>query len=111
MGEDNQQQLVGAAPHLAGLSRGDTVKVRSPGPGERGHWIVEGEVRNSGPADPAYDVHHQINGRPRIFRRSRLQRVAAAAPQARQGPTLPADPATPPLFEPAEPTRSRPQRP
>jgi hypothetical protein len=54
------------------ITPGTTVKVRRPGPGERGRWQVTGRVHNSGLDDPAYDVQHQRSGRRRIFRRSRL---------------------------------------
>jgi hypothetical protein len=55
------------------LTRGTRVKVRRPGPGERGVWTVTGRVRSSGIEDPAYDVAHERTGRVRVFRRSRLK--------------------------------------
>jgi hypothetical protein len=54
------------------VTPGTVVRVRHPGPGERGRWRVLGRVANSGLVDPAYDVEHQRHGRRRIFRRSRL---------------------------------------
>jgi hypothetical protein len=51
------------------------VRVRQPGPGERGIWIVAGRVTGSGLQDPAYDLNHERTGRARILRRSRLRLV------------------------------------
>jgi hypothetical protein len=90
-----QPQLVATSGQLGELGRGDKVKVRSPRAGERGVWVVEGQVRNSGPDDPAYDVHHQLSGRRRIFRRSRLEPVVLGTPAA---PKRPQGQPTPTLF-------------
>jgi len=49
------------------------VRIKSPGPGERGVWVVIGRVNNSGSDDPAYDVINDKTGRRRIFRRSRME--------------------------------------
>ena len=57
------------------IGKGSEVKVRKPGPGEMGTWQVLGEVANSGPEDPAYDVTNLRSGRRRIFRASRLVMV------------------------------------
>ena len=54
------------------MTKGTEVKVRAPGTGEMGIWKIVGEVANSGPDDPAYDVLNTRSGRRRIFRRSRL---------------------------------------
>jgi hypothetical protein len=54
------------------IGKGSEVKVRKPGNGETGVWRVLGEVANSGPDDPAYDVTNLRSGRRRIFRASRL---------------------------------------
>jgi hypothetical protein len=48
------------------------VKIKQPGPGERGIWIITGLVPNSGLDNPAYDVQNEKSGRRRIFRRDRL---------------------------------------
>jgi len=55
------------------LVPGTRVRVRHPGGGERGLWLVGGRVVGSGPDDPAYDLRHQPSGRARILRRSRLR--------------------------------------
>jgi hypothetical protein len=65
------------------LAPGTRVRVRQPGTGERGTWLVTGRVLGSGADDPAYDVCHQRTGRPRVFRRSHLRLVRSAAPAAR----------------------------
>jgi hypothetical protein len=57
------------------LTHGTPVRIRRPGPGERGLWQVGGRVAGSGPDDPAYDLRHQRSGRSRILRRSRLRLV------------------------------------
>jgi hypothetical protein len=61
------------------IEKGSEVKVRKPGQGEMGTWRVLGEVANSGPDDPAFDVTNLRSGRRRIFRASRLVVVRAAA--------------------------------
>jgi hypothetical protein len=60
------------------IAKGSEVKVRKPGSGEMGTWRVLGEVANSGPEDPAYDVTNLRSGRRRIFRASRLVMVRPA---------------------------------
>jgi hypothetical protein len=62
------------------IPKGSEVKVRKPGSGEMGTWRVLGEVANSGPDDPAYDVTNLRSGRRRIFRSSRLVVVRGAVP-------------------------------
>jgi hypothetical protein len=70
-------------PGTQDIPKGTEVKVRKPGQGERGVWRVLGEVANSGPDDPAYDLTNLVSGRRRIFRASRLTVVRAAAPGRR----------------------------
>ena len=60
------------------LTHGTSVRIRRPGPGERGLWLVAGRVAGSGTDDPAYELRHQRSGRPRILRRSRLRLVRTA---------------------------------
>jgi hypothetical protein len=55
------------------LVPGTRVRIRRPGPGERGLWLVDGRIVGSGLDDPAYDLRHQRSGRVRILRRSRLR--------------------------------------
>jgi hypothetical protein len=79
------------------LEDGTRVRIRRPGPGERGIWIVGGRVTGSGLEDPAYELRHQRSGRPRILRRSRLRLVRATTGRPvrrssdahRHGPRLP----------------------
>jgi hypothetical protein len=59
------------------LDNGTRVRIRQPGPGERGIWIIGGRVTGSGLQDPAYDLGHERTGRPRILRRSRPRLVRA----------------------------------
>jgi hypothetical protein len=70
-------------PGMQDIEKGSEVKVRKPGQGERGVWRVVGEVANSGPDDPAYDLTNLVSGRRRIFRASRLTVVRAARPPRR----------------------------
>jgi hypothetical protein len=70
-------------PGMQDIEKGSEVKVRKAGQGERGVWRVVGEVANSGPDDPAYDLTNLVSGRRRIFRASRLTVVRAAAPGRR----------------------------
>jgi hypothetical protein len=65
-------------PGMQDIQKGSEVKVRKPGQGERGVWRVMGEVANSGPDDPAYDLTNVVSGRRRIFRASRLTVVRAS---------------------------------
>jgi hypothetical protein len=55
------------------LVPGTRVRVRRPGPGERGLWVVGDRLVGSGPDDPTYELRHQPSGRTRILRRSRLR--------------------------------------
>jgi hypothetical protein len=63
--------------HLRVLDSGTRVRIRQPGAGERGIWVVRGRVAGSGLNDPAYDLNHERTGRPRVLRRSRLRLVRA----------------------------------
>jgi hypothetical protein len=63
--------------HLRVLDSGTRVRIRQPGAGERGIWVVRGRVVGSGLNDPAYDLNHERTGRPRVLRRSRLRLVHA----------------------------------
>jgi hypothetical protein len=65
-------------PGTRDIQKGSEVKVRKAGQGERGIWRVLGEVANSGPDDPAYDLANLVSGRRRIVRASRLTVVRAA---------------------------------
>jgi hypothetical protein len=53
------------------------VRIRQPGPGECGIWIVAGRVTGSGLDDPAYDLRQERTGRRRVLRRSRLRLLRA----------------------------------
>jgi hypothetical protein len=55
------------------LTSGTRVRIRRPGPGERGLWVVGDRLVGSGLHDPAYELRHQPSGRTRILRRSRLR--------------------------------------
>jgi len=44
------------------LTPGTPVRIRRPGRGERGLWLVGGRVVGSDLDDPAYDLHHQATG-------------------------------------------------
>jgi hypothetical protein len=55
------------------LVPGTRVRVRCPGRGERGLWVVGDRLVGSSPDDPAYELRHQPSGRTRILRRSRLR--------------------------------------
>lgn len=70
---------MGVKAETLAIQTGSEVKVRKPGSGEMGTWRVLGEVANSGPDDPAYDVTNLRSGRRRIFRSSRLVVVRAAS--------------------------------
>jgi hypothetical protein len=65
------------------LDNGTPVRIRQPGSGERGVWVVRGRVAGSGHTDPAYDLDHERTGRPRVVRRSRL-RLVRATPASRE---------------------------
>jgi hypothetical protein len=55
------------------LTPGTRVRIRRPGPGERGLWIVGDRLVGSGLQDPAYELRQERTGRARIRRRSRLR--------------------------------------
>ena len=55
------------------LVPGTRVRVRRPGRGERGLWVVGDRLVGSGLQDPAYELRQQPSGRGRILRRSRLR--------------------------------------
>jgi hypothetical protein len=55
------------------LTRGTRVRVRRPGRGERGTWVVGDRLVGSGLQDPAYELRQERSGRTRILRRSRLR--------------------------------------
>ena len=55
------------------LTSGTRVRIRRPGRGERGTWVVGDRLVGSGLEDPAYELRHQPSGRARILRRSRLR--------------------------------------
>jgi hypothetical protein len=57
------------------LTPGTRVRIRRPGRGERGTWVVGDRLVGSGLQDPAYQLRHQPNGRTRILRRSRLRLI------------------------------------
>jgi hypothetical protein len=59
--------------HLRVLTPGTRVRLRRPGRGERGTWVVGDRLVGSGRHDPAYELRHQPSGRTRILRRSRLR--------------------------------------
>jgi hypothetical protein len=61
------------------LTPGTPVRIRRPGRGERGLWLVGGRVVGSGLDDPAYDLRHQCSGRVRVLRRSRLRLVRSTS--------------------------------
>jgi hypothetical protein len=61
------------------LTPGTRVRIRHPGPGERGLWLVGGRLVGSGPDDPAYELRHARSGRARVLRRSRLRLVRATS--------------------------------
>ena len=52
---------------------GTRVRLRPPGRGERGLWVVGDRLVGSGPDDPAYELRRKCSGRARIQRRSRLR--------------------------------------
>jgi hypothetical protein len=64
---------------LCVLIRDTRVRIRRPGPGERGLWVVGDRLVGSGSDDPAYELRHQPSGRTRILRRSRLRLTRSTA--------------------------------
>jgi hypothetical protein len=55
------------------LVPGTRVRIRRPGAGERGLWVVGDRLVGSGLEDLAYELHQERSGRTRILRRSRLR--------------------------------------
>jgi hypothetical protein len=43
------------------LDTGTRVRIRQPGAGERGIWVIRGRVAGSGLTDPAYDLNLRFN--------------------------------------------------
>jgi hypothetical protein len=70
--------------HLRVLVPGTRVRVRRPGRGERGLWVVGDRLVGSGRHDPAYELRHQPSGRTRILRRSRLRLTRTTASSRRR---------------------------
>ena len=66
------------------LVPGTRVRVRRPGRGERGTWIVGDRLVGSGVQDPAYELCHQTSGRARILRRSRLRLTRTTSSSSRR---------------------------
>jgi hypothetical protein len=66
------------------LVPGTRVRLRRPGRGERGTWVVGDRLVGSGPDDPAYELRQQRSGRTRILRRSRLRLVRTTASSSRR---------------------------
>jgi hypothetical protein len=61
------------------LIPGTRVRLRHPGRGERGTWVVGDRLVGSGPDDPAYELRQERSGRARIQRRSRLRLVRTSS--------------------------------
>jgi hypothetical protein len=59
------------------LTSGTRVRVRRPGRGERGLWVVGDRLVGSGLHDPAYELRQERSDRARILRRSRLRLTRA----------------------------------
>ena len=66
------------------LVPGTRVRVRRPGRGERGLWVVGDRLVGSDPDDPAYELRHQPSGHTRILRRSRLRLTRTASSSRRR---------------------------
>jgi hypothetical protein len=66
------------------LVPGTRVRVRRPGRGERGLWVVGDRLVGSSLDDPAYELRHQPSGRTRILRRSRLRLTRTTASSRRR---------------------------
>ncbi len=60
------------------LVPGTRVRIRRPGLGERGLWVVGDRLVGSGRQDPVYELQHERSGRTRILRRSRLRLVRSS---------------------------------
>jgi hypothetical protein len=54
-------------------------RVRRPGPGERGLWVVGDRLVGSDLHDPAYELRHQPSGRAHILHRSRPRLTRSTA--------------------------------
>jgi len=65
------------------LTPGTRVRVRRPGRGERGTWVVGDRLVGSGLQDPAYELRQERSGRARILRRSRLRLTRSTASSRR----------------------------
>ena len=65
------------------LVPGTRVRVRRPGPGERGLWVVGDRLVGSGFDDFAYELCHQPSDWARILRRSRLRLTRSTATSRR----------------------------
>jgi hypothetical protein len=61
------------------LGPGTRVRIRHPGSGERGRWVVGDRLVGSGLHDPAYELRQERSGRTRILRRSRLRLTRSTA--------------------------------
>ena len=70
--------------HLRVLVPGTRVRVRRPGRGERGLWVVGDRLVGSSLDDPAYELRHQPSGRTRLLRRSRLRLTRSTAANSRR---------------------------
>jgi hypothetical protein len=66
------------------LTPGTRVRLRRPGPGERGTCIVGDRLVGSSPDDPAYELRQERSGRARIRRRSRLRLTRSTASSSRR---------------------------
>jgi hypothetical protein len=66
------------------LVPGTRVRIRHPGLGERGTWLVDGRVIGSGRDDPAHHLHHTRSGRTRMLRRCRLRLVRSTTATRRR---------------------------
>jgi hypothetical protein len=66
------------------LVPGTRVRVRRPGRGERGTWVVGDRLVGSGLHDPAYELRHQPSGRTRILRRSRVRLTRTTTTSSRR---------------------------
>jgi hypothetical protein len=69
--------------HLRVLVPGTQVRIRRPGPGERGTWVVGDRLVGSGLQDPAYELRQERSGRSRILRRSRLRLTRTTSSRGR----------------------------
>jgi hypothetical protein len=58
--------------HEGPIKNGTKVAIRGATAATDGVWRVLGQVANSGPRDPVYDIVHLGDGRRRVYRGSRL---------------------------------------